>query len=114
MGRERRGGLPGNLSDERFELFGLISPGERPAHVAGGVTHIGTNAACSPLFLIGQGLDDEWHNCKRTTEQFYLRNKSLDQSMRRKLCPKHVTYTVCNLKKSGELPGITIIHLKQK
>lgn len=68
MAKERRGSLPGNLSDKRLKFFGFISPGERPAHVAGSVTHIGTNAACSPLFLIGQGFDNEWHNCKQTTE----------------------------------------------
>lgn len=54
------------MRDKRLKLLGFISPGERPAHIAGGVTHIGTNAASSPLFFIGQGLDDEWHNCKQT------------------------------------------------
>lgn len=77
MGSERRRGLPGNLRDKRLELLGFISPGERPAHVAGGVAHIGTNTACSPLFLIGQGLDNEWDNCKQTEMKlvFLLKNK---------------------------------------
>lgn len=68
MAKEERGKLPGNLSDERLQLFGFVSSGERPAHVAGSVTHIGTNTARSPLFLVGQGFDDEWHNCRQTTE----------------------------------------------
>ncbi len=66
--KEGRGRLPGNLSDKRLELCGFISPGERPAHIAGSVTHIGANAAGSPLFLVGQGFDNEWYNCKQTTE----------------------------------------------
>jgi len=60
----RRGRLPGNLSHIRLELLGFISPGEGPAHVAGSVSHIGTHAARSSLFLVGQGFDNEWHNCK--------------------------------------------------
>lgn len=78
--KEERGKLPGNLSNKRLELFGFISPGERPAHIAGSVTYIGTNAARSPLFLVGQGFDNEWHNCKQTTEmdeqQQILRSKN--------------------------------------
>lgn len=60
--------LPGNLRDKRLELFGFISSGERPAHIAGSVTHIGANAARSPLLLIGQGFDDERHDCRQTAE----------------------------------------------
>lgn len=63
--REGRGGLPGNLSDKRLELFRFISPGKGPAHVTGGVAHIGADAAGSPLLLVGQGLDDERHDCER-------------------------------------------------
>ena len=79
MGKKGRGSLLGNLSDKRLELLGFISPGERPAHIAGSVTHIGTDTTCSPLFLVGQGLDDERHNCKQTTERdlwFYLKKKN--------------------------------------
>lgn len=64
MAKKVRGRLPGDLRDIGLELFGFISPGERPAHVAGSVPHIGPNAARAPLFLVGQGFDNEWHNCK--------------------------------------------------
>lgn len=79
MEEEGRGGLPGNLIDKRLQLFGFISPGERPAHIAGSITHIGTNTACSPLLIVGQGFDNDWHNCKQKTEMdewFYLKQIS--------------------------------------
>lgn len=61
-------GVPGNLIDKRLQFFGLVRPGERPAHVAGGVAHVGTNAARSPLLLVAQGFDNKWYNCRETRE----------------------------------------------
>lgn len=73
--KERRGRLPGDLSDKRLQLFGFISPGEWPAHVAGSISHIGTNAARSPLFFVGQRFDNERNNCKQTVEMDEKINK---------------------------------------
>lgn len=63
-----RRALPCNLSDIWLEFLGFISSGKGPAHVAGSVTHSGTNTAGSPLLLISQRLDDERYNCKQKTE----------------------------------------------
>lgn len=61
-------GIPGDLADKWFQFFGFVCPGKRPAHVAGGVTHVGADAARSPLFLVAQGFDNKWYDCGQTTE----------------------------------------------
>lgn len=58
----RKEGVPGNLVDKRLQFIGFIRPGERPAHVAGGVAHIGPDAAGSPLLLVFQRFDNKRHD----------------------------------------------------
>lgn len=64
--KQRKGEIPGNLIDKRLQFFGLVRSGERPAHVAGGVAHVGTDAARSPLLLVAQGFDNKWYHWRQT------------------------------------------------
>lgn len=64
MIKRRRLELPGNLGDKRLELGRFIGPGKGPAHVAGGIAHVGAHATRPPLLIIGQGLQNEWDDCK--------------------------------------------------
>lgn len=50
------------MHDKRLEILRFISPGKRPAHITGSITHIGPNAAGSAFLFVGQGLDDKWHH----------------------------------------------------
>ena len=60
------GVLPGNLVDKGLEFRRFVGPGEGPAHVAGGVPHIGTNTTGSSFLIIRQGLYDQWDHYRQT------------------------------------------------
>lgn len=75
ISKEGRESSPGKFSDKRLELLGFISSGEGPAHVAGSISDIWTDAARSPLLLVGQRLDDERHDCSRQQKRGLQRHE---------------------------------------
>lgn len=65
------------MVDEGLQILGLKGSGQRPAHVAGGVPHVDADGAGASLLVVGHGLDDERHHCKR--EQTLMEGRGINE-----------------------------------